>query len=217
MGQSRQFQTNVHLVLGADKDVSDPMIPYTLVERATFYHAAFPKFPPLRADDRWLDGMWFLGQNYRGSGQIYGSYPPQYLRRVMALFPDFESGLHLFSGSLPPQDKFVRFDNLRGDVNGDAERLSSYFDLSGGPLFDLILADPPYSEEDCNHYGTPMVNRNTVLRECARVLRPDGFVVWLDQVLPMFKKTELHLCGAIGLVRSTNHRFRIVTIFRRVG
>ena len=182
----------------------------SLIERAKLYNSTFPKFPPLRADERWLDGMWVMGNNYRGSG-YYGSYPPQYLRRLLALFPDADRILHLFSGSLPAGE-YVRFDAKGGDVTGNAEQLSAYF----RERFDLILADPPYSAEDANHYGLPMVNRNKVLKECGRVLQAGGYLVWLDQVLPMFRKDRLHLCGLIGIVRSTNHRFRVVSIFKKI-
>jgi len=182
----------------------------TPAERAELYHKAFPNFPPLRADGRWIDGMWVLGNNYRGSG-YYGSYPPQYLRRVMALFPDAERILHLFSGSLPP-GAYVRFDARGGDVTGDAEQLSVHFH----DRFDLILADPPYTAEDANYYGLPMVNRTKVLRECEAVLEHGGYIVWLDQVLPMFTKNQLHLCGLIGIVRSTNHRFRVASMFKKI-
>ena len=44
-----------------------------------------------------------------------------------------------------------------------------------------------------------------------------GHLVWLDQVLPMYRKSELHLWGQVGVVRSTNHRFRIVSRFERVN
>jgi hypothetical protein len=37
----------------------------TLKERVDLYSKAFPKFPPLRADDRWIDGMWIMGNNYK--------------------------------------------------------------------------------------------------------------------------------------------------------
>ena len=185
---------------------------YSLEERAQFYHETFPKFPAPRTDDRWLDSMWVLGNNYRGSG-YYGAYPPNYLKRVLSMFPDASSILHLFSGSLLSGD-YLRFD-IQGnaDVIGDANKLSFYFDPNS---FDLILADPPYSQEDAEHYGTPLVQRNTVLKGCHYILEPGGYVVWLDQVLPMFRKTELHLCGLIGVVRSTNHRFRVASIFRKL-
>lgn len=185
---------------------------YTLEDRAFFYKDTFPKWPMPRTDDRWLDGIWVLGNDYRGSG-YYGAYPPNYVKRVMALFPDAERVLHLFAGSLPKGD-YTRFD-VQGDVDvrGDAHCLVQHFEPNS---FDLILADPPYSSEDADHYGSPMVNRNTVLKQCSIVLEPGGFVVWLDQVLPMFRKSELHLCGLIGIVRSTNHRFRVASFFKKV-
>jgi len=194
----------------------------TLQQRAELYAQTFP-WPPPRAnveetawldDDRWLSGIWVLGNDYRGSG-YYGAYPPNYLKRVMSMFPDAERVLHLFSGSLPP-GPYPRFDCRPdgADVVGNAHELSHHF-VPG--QFDLILADPPYSGEDSEHYGTPMIQRNKVLKECITILQPGGFVVWLDQVLPMFRKDSLHLCGAIGIVRSTNHRFRVAAFFRKLA
>lgn len=188
------------------------MKPYTLKQRAEFYSAAFPEWPPLRADGRWIDGMWIMGNNYKTSG-YYGAYPHTYLQRVGALFPDATDVLHLFSGSLP-KGNYTRFDRVNGaDVLGEAEILADYFKPE---QFDLIYADPPYSVEDCEHYGCAMVNRNKVLAECAKLLKLGGFVVWLDQVLPMFRKIELEMCGVIGMVKSTNHRFRVVTLFKKL-
>jgi hypothetical protein len=46
-------------------------------------------------------------------------------------------------------------------------------------------------------------------------LRPGAHVVWLDQVLPMFRKDTFSIEAVIGMVKSTNHRFRVVTIFKR--
>lgn len=187
------------------------MTSFSLVERAAFYAKTFPKFPPLRADSRWLDGMWVLGQNYQGSG-YYGSYPPNYLHRVESLFPDKERVLHLFSGSLP-QGEYICFDRQGDpDIKGEAEKLTEYLPPN---MFDLVLADPPYSEEDAQKYGTCLISRNKVLEQVAEVLSPGGYVVWLDQVLPMFSKKWLHLCGLIGIVRSTNHRFRVASIFQK--
>jgi hypothetical protein len=78
------------------------------------------------------------------------------------------------------------------------------------------LADPPYSVEDAEHYRTTMVKRNVVMRALARLPR-DAHVVWLDQVLPMYRKDTFSLDAVIGMVKSTNHRFRVVTVFRRSG
>lgn len=184
-------------------------------DRAALYAAAFPTLPPLSTHGRWLYGVWVLGNDYRGSG-YYGAYPPGFLKRLMAMFPDPGNVLHLFSGSLPASPDYTRFDirETTPDVCGDAHRMSSYFTPSS---FDLIVADPPYSVEDAEHYGAPMVNRNQVVRECVKVLRPGGHLVWLDQAWPMFRKAELHLWGTIGIVRSTNHRVRAVFFFERVA
>lgn len=186
-------------------------------ERAQYYGLAFPKYPPLVATDRWLYGIWMIGNDYAGRMSYYGEYPHSYLRRIYSLFPDAQGILHLFSGSVSIEHEAeITFDinsELKPDVVGDAHRLSSYFEPN---YFDLILADPPYTAEDAEHYGTPMVNRNTVVRECYKVLVSGGYLVWLDQVLPMYRKDTVILEGTIGLVRSTNHRFRVVSIFRKL-
>jgi len=193
------------------------MTPYTSIERADFYKKAFPTFPPLRADTRWLDGIWVLGNDYRGNG-YYGAYPPTYLKRILSLFPDAKKILHLFSGSLMPGN-YSRFDRPNimqyktdKDFCGDAHNLST---IVGEKSFDLVLADPPYSQEDAEHYGCSLIKRNIVFEECRKTLITGGYLIWLDQVLPMFRKDELHLFGLIGIVRSTNHRFRLVSIFRK--
>ena len=89
--------------------------------------------------------------------------------------------------------------------------------LKGVPLedYDIVLADPPYSVEDAEHYKTSMVQRNKVMRALAAGVKPGTHVVWLDQVFAMYRKAEWDVIGMIGVVRSTNHRFRMVTIFER--
>ena len=91
-----------------------------------------------------------------------------------------------------------------------------YCDDDNYYFYDLILADPPYSIEDCEHYGCCMVKRNVVFKECFKILQSGGFLIWLDQVLPNYKKSEFDIVGRIGMVKSTNHRFRVVTIFRKI-
>jgi hypothetical protein len=45
------------------------------------------------------------------------------------------------------------------------ESIADAHTLAGVPVedYDLILADPPYSAEDADRYGTPLVNRNKVV------------------------------------------------------
>lgn len=195
---------------------------YTLADRAGLYNQSrFGKDYPdsqLRASDRWLSGQWVLGNDYRGSG-MYGSYPPSYLKRVGAIFPDATSTVHLFSGSLPTSQSRAR--GITVDMRVTAlvrpgvQGLVTALPFVAG-AFDLGYADPPYSAVDAKQYDTPMVDRRRALYEAHRVIAPGGFLVWLDTVLPMYRKDYWHWCGAIAMWRSSNHRVRGVHIFRRV-
>ena len=166
------------------------------------------------AGDGRVVGTWVMGQNYRVQSDYYGGYPAGYLRRVRALFPDKEKVLHLFSGkvdlSVFPGDTVDITAELNPTFVDDAQTLLNV------PLthYDLVLADPPYSVEDAEHYKTTMVKRNKVM-EALRRLPSGAHVVWLDQVLPMYTKEHFAIDAVIGMVKSTNHKFRVVTIFRR--
>ena len=184
---------------------------YTLKQRAEFYNQAFPKYAKqawLQASDRWLWGVFSIGNNYKGSG-FHGSFPPRFLERVLSMFPDVEDKeiLHLFSGSLTEEVPGYRFDinfNLNPDICGDAHNLSAI----APKKYDLIIADPPYTKEDANKYGFPMINRNKVHKECVKILKKGGFLLWLDMTLCMYRKDEMYRCISIAIERSTNHRFR---------
>ncbi len=173
----------------------------------------FPKSLFMAEDGR-IVGTWIMGNDYRVKSTYYGGYPAGYLRRVKALFPEKKRTLHLFSGKVDTQE----FPGDTVDLNSALN--PTYVDdaqtLLDVPLdrYDLVLADPPYSIEDCEHYGTSMVSRNKVLKALQRL--PIGaHVVWLDQVLPMYRKDFFQIEATIGMWKSTNHRFRGITIFRR--
>lgn len=160
-----------------------------------------------------INGVFIMGNNYTTKGD-YGAYPFGYMKRMLALFPDSAPSLQLFSVNLPLSADYLRFDIHPefADVVGDAHELAKHFE---GCYFNSVFADPPYSIEDCEHYGTAMVNRNKVIKECYKILRPGGFLIWLDQVLPMYRKDEFSIIGVIGMVKSTNHRFRVIVIFQK--
>lgn len=175
----------------------------------------FPKSLFLSPDGR-VVGTWIMGNDYRVKSTYYGGYPATYLHRVKALFPDKKKTLHLFSGRVDldvfPGDTVDINPDLRPTFVDDAQTLERV------PLerYDLILADPPYSIEDAERYQTTMVKRNVVMKALQR-LKPGAHVVWLDQVLPMFRKDCFAIEATIGMWKSTNHRFRGITIFRRLG
>jgi hypothetical protein len=197
----------------------------TLQDRADAYARMFPQRPPMQVvreqGREVLYGTWLGGQNYRNASTFYGSYPPKYLERVQALFPDVwlhgstwrtRAILHAFSGSLPDAH-YTRCDAVQ-----PAELQCRVEDLPGrvtGRPFHLVMADPPYSADDAKRYATPMVNRRLVLAALAGVTTPGGHLVWLDTTWPMHSKREWRTVGRITLIRSTNHRVRLVSIFER--
>lgn len=190
--------------------------------------AAFARtFPDNTAAHLWLVreqgrdvayGRWVLGQNYRSKTAFYGAYPPDYLTRVTALFPDVAgvSGavLHAFSGSMPA-GPYARCDAVQ-DAEFDC-RVEELPALAGGHTWKLVIADPPYSDRDAEEYQTPMINRATVLRALAEVTDPAGHLCWLDCVWPMHSKRQWLTVGRIAITRSTNHRIRDLTIFERTA
>jgi hypothetical protein len=174
----------------------------------------FPKSLFL-ADDNRVVGTWIMGNDYRVKSTYYGGYPAGYLKRIKALFPEKRRTLHLFSGKVDlsafPGDTVDINPALKPTYVDDAQSLENV------PLekYDLVLADPPYSIEDAERYQTTMVKRNKVMKALQR-LSAGAHVVWLDQVLPMYRKDAFAQEAVIGMWKSTNHRFRGITIFRRL-
>ena len=189
-------------------DWSDRIDNYTL-------ETGFPRNLFIGGDGR-VVGTWIMGNDYRVKSTYHGGYPATYLRRIRALFPEKTRVLHLFSGRVDlnefPGDTVDCNPLLKPTYLDDAQTLLHV------PLeqYDLVLADPPYSVEDCEHYGTSMVKRKRVMKALYRLL-PGTHVVWLDQVLPMYRGNMFTVEATIGMWKSTNHRFRGITIFRRLG
>lgn len=185
-------------------------------ERITNYErvTGFPRSIFEAADGR-VVGTWIMGNDYRVKSSYYGGYPAGYLKRIKALFPDRSRVLHLFSGKVDTE----ALPGMTVDIS--PEHNPDYLDdaqtLNNVPIqdFDLVLADPPYSVEDCEHYKTTMVKRNRVMRALGERAAGGTYVVWLDQVLPMYRKDQWALEAVIGMVKSTNHRFRVVCIFKK--
>ena len=197
----------------------------TLQQRIDAYKAAYPDTP---ASWPWLteeDGrqviyaVWVIGNDYRNKTAYYGAYPPRFLDHLMALFPDMppEDVLHVFSGSLPP-GPYTRIDVnplLEPDIVGDVYDAPALF-RDRAP-FRLVIADPPYSDEDAVKYSVPMVNRLRVTQALAPVVSAGGFLAWLDTVWPMHNKELWPTVGRIYLQRSTNHRVRVLHLFKRTA
>lgn len=213
-------------------------------KHAESYNRKFPDRPPLTYSHGMLTGCWMIGNCFQNPNPLHGAYPHGYLERVHAMFPDAMRILHAFSGGLTREQARAHTNNyydcatgqvMRGfpaevlvDMHGPSEGrhptwqgdIHEFCDLHSGlkrEPFDLILADPPYSKKDAEVYGCPPPNRGLIMQSLRRVARPGTNLVWLDQVWPMHRKTEWKTWGTIGLVRSTNHRVRLVSLFEAQG
>ena len=180
-------------------------------------YVAQTKYPRslFTSEDGRIVGTWIMGNAYGVPSGYYGGYPHGYLKRIKAMFPDKHRCLHVFSGRV--DQSAWPGDTVDLDPAAEPTYLDDAQTLETVPLerYDIVLADPPYSVEDAEHYKPTMVKRNVVMRALARV-NSGTHVVWLDQVLPMYRKSDWRIVAVIGMVKSTNHRFRVITIFERV-
>lgn len=207
----------------------------TIQDRARLYNESTfgQRFPDSRflISERWASATWILGNNYKSLSArdendqpYYGSYPPGWLKRMWTMFPDAQHILHLFSGSLtptsaaPPHTACVirvdRLAELKPDIVCDAEDFASH--VMGRGHFDLIPADPPYTQADSMRYGVKLCNKRKVIDQCHKVLRPGGILLWMDQAQPMYSKKNWRWVGVISMYRSINHRIRGVMIFEKI-
>ena len=174
-------------------------------------YLAFTEGPPRP----WLYGVW-LQNDYAVRSGYYGGYPGDYLKRIRALFPDKCRVLHVFAGkvdlSILPGDTLDLRAELAPTFCTDAQT------MHGVPLdrYDLAVCDPPYTPADATQYGTPMPVAGRVMT-ALEGLRPGAHVVWLDERVPRSSRAALVHEGIIGLSTSAGHRFRVVSVFRRVA
>jgi hypothetical protein len=189
------------------------LMAYDTKDRVELYNKTFLKWPSMFYEKGWIIGCWNIGNNYASKNQFYGEFPRGFLKRLMSMFPDKKSILHLFSGSLEPGD-YTRVDvseQFNPDILGRAEEISQLTDKK----FDLIICDPPYQKEDSEIYGCKHPNKFNVVKECFKVATDDAHLCWLDERLVMYRKSEWNRIGDILITRSTNHRFRALTIFEK--
>jgi len=159
---------------------------------------------------------WFLGQNYKNATDYYGAYPPMYWKRIQSFIRPDDKVVHLFSGSLAAGE-YVRVDmdaTMNPDVCCRTEDIGDHIEHNS---VDVVFADPPYSKADSDiGYKGNYPNKKKTISAVHTILKPGGLLFWLDTALPMFRKTEFELAGVITILISTNHRVRLVSVFRKV-
>ena len=208
-----------------------------IADRADAYNAAFPNRPKILATGGMVVGTWMIGSCFKNPNPLHGAYPYGYLERIHSMFPDAVRILHVFSGGLTLESAKA----VSGNYYSTGGRLKACAEIElvdmHGPeqgrfptwqgnlfqmpeewegRFDLILADPPYSAEDAKKYDCPPPNRRAIMARLRQVAAPGANLVFLDTCWPQHRKTDWKTWATIGLVRSTNHRVRLVSIFQAV-
>ena len=167
-------------------------------------------------DKGWSYGVWYCGTSWV-KVKLYGQYPPSFLKRALALFPSAVDILHAPSGSLVDlPEGHVTMDMYEDDVRkpmfkGDCENMP-FRDGS----FDLVLSDPPYSEEDSRLYGCAKFPEKKFMAECRRVLRPNGYLGFLAYHYPSYRRKEWKLVGLFAVVTGFSRRTRMFSVFQKL-
>jgi hypothetical protein len=198
----------------------DAVIGWPVISKAArveHYRKAWKRGGYVVFDDDWAYGLWVIGNQHAGNADYHGSYPGDYLKRMRVYFWDKQNVLHLFAGR-------VDLSIFPGDTMDIRPELSPTYCVdvrkSVGVVpyhtYDLILADPPYTEEDAAHYGTSLVPRQVVFKTITQHVLPGTHLVWLDQMKPVYSRRDWELEAIIGLDLSTNRRIRGIWIFRRI-
>jgi SAM-dependent methyltransferase len=174
-------------------------------------NAEFPQYPITVKDKGWVYGVWYCGRSFQ-KAKLYGQYPATFLKRALALFPGVIDILHCPSGTIEgvpgvTVDK-VQDAVRRPQIVADACALPFKADS-----FELVLSDPPYSDEDAEHYGTGHFPLRKAMMEFHRVLRPHGHLALLHVMSPAFSTKLWKWVGMIGVVTGTNSRMRLLSIF----
>ncbi len=177
---------------------------------------SFPKFPITIRDKEWVYGVWYCGTSYTPV-ILHGQYPPTFLKRALALFPDIPEHeiLHCPSGTLAGHG--INVDAVIDEVRRPQVCcLVTSLPFSGNS-FSLILSDPPYSPADSKKYGCDPWPMRKAMMEFHRVLKPGGYLGMLHTRYPVFTKQFYALRGLIAVVCGAGRLTRMFSIFERLG
>lgn len=175
-------------------------------------NAAFPKYPVTVEDKGWIYGVWYCGTSWT-KVSLHGQYPPTFLKRALALFPESKDILHCPSGTVTGPGVTV-------DMISDEVRCPQIVAPADNiPLpdesFDLILSDPPYTKEDSKKYGCPPFPMGRWVKEAHRLLRTGGYLGMLHTYYPSYRRKEWSLRVLIAVVTGFCRATRMFSVLEK--
>lgn len=121
--------------------------------------------------------------------------------------------LNLFCGSNREGFRVDIRPEVHPDLLCDAHEVSKHLDK----MFDIILADPPYSDEEAKEiYGTPKLRYKIWVAECDKLLRPGGIlIVYHKYVMPNPDPTRYKVVKRVFIGNRVYHLPRVAMYFQK--
>jgi SAM-dependent methyltransferase len=157
------------------------------------------------------NAFWAFGPNV---SHYPGAFPNGFLPRLMDTPWWGTRRLHLCSGTVQDGTTIDINPGLKPSIVADLNYGIPVADNS----FDLILIDPPYSEEKAkNLYALPLLSVPRLLKEAGRVVTTDGFVILLDlRVWPPPKSLKWEALIAIYIANRGPKPLRSLSVLKNV-
>ena len=203
------------------------------VERLEAFKEVFPDnpdiWPAVVPSGRWLQMNWLLGCNFgytaeaRATGLAREKHPyhRDLLPRLLALFPDRDRLLHVFSGLIPPSEEY---DTLDIDPRVNPTFCCDFQgELPYAPeTYDLVIIDLDLEGVLTHGRNGALVRRNvirpdSVKNNFVKSICPGGYGIWIDTMFPPVPKEVMLHCGMLSFYPSSFRAGRAAHVFRKQG
>lgn len=160
---------------------------------------------------------WFLPRPrpdyYKGSMPLWGEEWLLDLARDLMGKDDIDI-LSLFCGRLSQGFRVDISPDVEPDLVADAHEISKHIDKQ----FDVIIADPPYSDGEAKEiYGTPPLKYKVWTKEADKLLKDGGLlIIYHKYVMPNPDPTKYVVEKRVFIGTRTYHLPRVAIYFRKL-
>lgn len=161
---------------------------------------------------------WFLPRpkpdHYKGGMPLYCEKWLLLLAQDILMIPDM-SLLNVFCGMNTEGVRIDIKEEVKPDICCDIHELTEHI----GGQWDVILADPPYSNDEARDlYGTPKINYKKWTAEVEQLLRPGGLlIVYHKYVMPNPNPSMFSVVKRVFVGNRAYHVPRVAIYFQKKG